>query len=121
MPEKIKTVTTTRDYVLLNSRSVNEICTDDNALQFAKKCAKLYNPESVWVLDVAETEDGYEQVGVYDPETKTIKPVEESEDEGVEVEDFEYKGKTYQRDAENNVYLDGEQVGSWNGKKIVPN
>lgn len=69
----------------------------------------------------SETEDGYEQVGVYDPETKTIKPVEESEDEGVEVEDFEYKGKTYQRDAENNVYLDGEQVGTWNGKKIVPN
>jgi hypothetical protein len=71
----------------------------------------------------SETEDGYEQVGLYDPETKTINPVEEeeSEDEGVEVEDFEYKGKTYQRDAENNVYLDGEQVGTWNGKKIVPN
>lgn len=71
----------------------------------------------------SETEDGYEQVGVYDPETKTIKPIEEdeTEDQGVEVEDFEYKGKTYQRDAENNVYLDGEQVGTWNGKKIVPN
>jgi hypothetical protein len=69
----------------------------------------------------SETEDGYEQVGVYDPETKTIKPVEESEDEGVEVEDFEYKGKTYQRDAENNVYLGGEQIGTWNGKKIVSN
>ena len=69
----------------------------------------------------SETEDGYEQVGVYDPETKTIKPVEEeSEEEGVEVEDFEYKGKTYQRDADNTVYLDGEQIGTWNGKKIVP-
>jgi flagellar biosynthesis GTPase FlhF len=71
----------------------------------------------------SETEDGYEQVGVYDPETKTIKPVEEEEAESegaVEVEDFVYKGATYQRDAENNVYLDGEQVGTWNGKKIVP-
>ena len=70
----------------------------------------------------SETEDGYEQVGVYDPETKTIKPVEEEEEsEGaVEVEDFVYKGTTYQRDAENNVYLDGEQVGTWNGKKIIP-
>ena len=70
----------------------------------------------------SETEDGYEQVGVYDPETKTIKPVEEVEEsEGaVEVEDFVYKGTTYQRDAENNVYLDGEQVGTWNGKKIIP-
>ena len=71
----------------------------------------------------SETEDGYEQVGVYDPETKTIKPVEEEVDESegaVEVEDFVYKGTTYQRDAENNVYLDGEQVGAWNGKKIIP-
>jgi len=67
----------------------------------------------------SETDDGYEQVGIYDPETKTIKPVEESDDEGVEVEDFEYKGKTYQRDADNTVYLDGEQIGTWNGKKIV--
>jgi hypothetical protein len=70
----------------------------------------------------SETEDGYEQVGVYDHETKTIKSVEEEEEsEGaVEVEDFVYKGTTYQRDAENNVYLDGEQVGTWNGKKIIP-
>lgn len=71
----------------------------------------------------SETEDGYEQVGVYDPATKTINPVEDEEEESegaVEVEDFVYKGKTYQRDADNNVYLDGEQVGTWNGKKIIP-
>ena len=46
--------------------------------------------------------------------------VEEEEEEiGIEVEEFEYKGKTYQRDAENNVYLDGEPIGTWNGKRIV--
>jgi hypothetical protein len=70
----------------------------------------------------SETEDGYEQVGVYNPETKTIKPIEdEEESEGaVEVEDFVYKNTTYQRDADNNVYLNGDQIGTWNGKKIIP-
>jgi hypothetical protein len=70
----------------------------------------------------AETEDGYEQIGIYNPKTKDIEVQEEveEEEEGVEVEEFEFKGKTYQRDTENNVYLDGEIIGTWNGKKIVP-
>ena len=72
----------------------------------------------------AETEDGYEQVGTYNPVTKkivaeTAVESEEDEDDAIEVEDFVYKGKTYQRDENNNVYLDGEQVGTWNGKRIV--
>lgn len=92
-----------------------------------------------------ETEDGYEEVGVFNPATKRVEVVveegaeeeaeeedvvegeeeeqeeqEEEEEEGIEVEEFLYKGKTYARDAENNVYLDGEQIGTWNGKKIVP-
>ena len=44
---------------------------------------------------------------------------EEEDEEGIEVEEFEYKGITYQRDDENNVYLDGEPIGVWNGRKIV--
>jgi hypothetical protein len=70
----------------------------------------------------AETEDGYEEIGIYDAKTKSIVvPQEESEEEedAIEVEDFVYKGTTYQRDGENNVYLDGEQIGTWNGKRIV--
>jgi hypothetical protein len=71
----------------------------------------------------AETEDGYEEIGVYDAKTKSIVvPQEESDEEkevAIEVEDFIYKGTTYQRDGENNVYLDGEQIGTWNGKRIV--
>lgn len=79
-----------------------------------------------------ETEDGYEQVGTYDAKTdslildevaEAVEEEDEEEDEGeeaIEVEDFLYKGKTYQRDSDNNVYEDGEQVGTWNGKKIVP-
>ena len=77
-----------------------------------------------------ETEDGYEQVGTYNPKTDSVEAIEyeeeeeadaeEEEEEAVEVEEFIYKGKTYQRDSENNVYLDGDHIGTWNGKKIVP-
>jgi hypothetical protein len=42
----------------------------------------------------------------------------EDEEEGIEVEDFEYGGTLYQRDADGTVYLDGEEVGFWNGKSI---
>jgi len=42
----------------------------------------------------------------------------EDEEEGIEVEDFEYNGTLYQRDADGTVYLDGEEVGFWNGKSI---
>jgi hypothetical protein len=78
-----------------------------------------------------ETDDGYEQVGTYNPKTNSVEvledddeeveesEVEEEEEEAVEVEEFAYKGKTYQRDSDNNVYLDGEHIGMWNGKKIV--
>jgi hypothetical protein len=42
----------------------------------------------------------------------------EDEEEGIEVEDFEYRGTLYQRDADGTVYLDGEEIGFWNGKSI---
>ena len=72
----------------------------------------------------AETEDGYEQIGVYNPVTKDIEVVQdqeedENDEDAIEVEEFIFKGKTYQRDTENNVYLEGEHIGTWNGKKIV--
>ena len=76
-----------------------------------------------------ETEDGYEQVGSYDPKKDTVELLiteeeeeqeeETDEEEGIEVEEFVYKGKTYQRDSENTVYLDGEEIGTWDGKRIV--
>lgn len=85
-----------------------------------------------------ETDEGYEEIGKYNSALDCIEgaegdseddtDVEEEEDEeeeveeedGIEVEEFIYKGKTYQRDNENNVYTDGEQIGTWNGKKIIP-
>ena len=71
-----------------------------------------------------ETEDGYEEVGTYNPKFDRIDVAEEEEveeeEEAIETEEFVYKGQTYQRDAEGNVYDDeGDVIGHWNGKKIV--
>jgi hypothetical protein len=75
-----------------------------------------------------EIEDGYEQIGTYDPTHDTIELLvedseieedDEEEEAEIEVEEFDYKGKTYQRDTDMNVYLDGEQIGTWNGTRIV--
>lgn len=54
--------------------------------------------------EVEESEEGSVQSDVED---------EEEEEEGIEVEEFEYKGITYQRDAENNVYYDDTKIGTW--------
>ena len=76
-----------------------------------------------------ETDEGYEEIGKYNSALDCIEGTEgdseddtevEEEEEGIEVEEFLYKGKTYQRDSENNVYDDGDQIGTWNGKKIIP-
>jgi hypothetical protein len=75
-----------------------------------------------------ETDEGYEEIGTYNPILDCIEGAEEAdeeddeaeEEEAVEVEEFIYKGKTYQRDNENNVYEDGDHIGTWNGKRIVP-
>ncbi len=88
-----------------------------------------------------ETEEGYEEIGTYNPVTDAIEGIDsddeseeeeevveaeveeeeqEEEEEAVEVEEFIFKGKTYQRDSDQNVYEDGEPIGTWNGKKIVP-
>jgi hypothetical protein len=81
-----------------------------------------------------ETDEGYEQIGMYNSEKDEVnlfgeeseeeveveeEEVEEEEEDAVEVEDFVFKGKTYQIDSEKNIYLDGEHIGVWNGKKIV--
>lgn len=51
---------------------------------------------------------------------------EEEEEKELALEEFEYKGKTYYKDEENQVYeMDeegdiSEPIGSWNGKRIIP-
>jgi|LauGreDrversion4_2_1035121.scaffolds.fasta_scaffold113872_2 hypothetical protein len=53
--------------------------------------------------------------------------VEEEEGEELALEEFEYRGTTYWKDDDNNVYgadEDGEvntdPIGTWNGKRILP-
>ncbi len=66
-PETIIPGTTTKDYILMGSHSINELCTNDKAYNFANKCAKLFNPEHVWTLDVTEMngEFGLLEVGSF--------------------------------------------------------
>lgn len=95
------------------------------------------NDQYVFTLDIDAGE--YTQVGTYDPEEGTIaflsgeteeEADQEADQEAEEVEEdpmeeFNYKGTTYYRDSESNVYtLDADageytHIGSWNGKKII--
>lgn len=93
----------------------------------------LDNENNVFTLD--EEAGEYTHVGTYDPEDGSIAFLEQAEEEEVEeqeevvdedpMEEFTYKGETYYRDSESNVYtLDEEageytHIGTWNGKKIV--
>jgi hypothetical protein len=61
-----------------------------------------------------------------EPEEEVIEEEEPEEEEGLDLEEFEYKGITYYKDGENNVYStdeDGnvipEPVARWNGVKLV--
>ena len=65
-------------------------------------------------IEVVETEEEVEET------EEEVEETEEEVEEAVECESFEYKGITYLRDSENNVYNDeGETIGVWTGKKVV--
>ena len=71
--------------------------------------------------DAPEVEEEEEEVEV---EEEAEEEAEEAEDEALELEEFEYKGVTYYRDAELQVYqldtdgdLDETPIGVWNESK----
>jgi hypothetical protein len=86
-----------------------------------------------------ETDEGYEQIGKYDSVSDTIiyeeeeqeeetqeeheGEVLEEEEESPDLEQFTWKGNTYYKDVENSVYRETdegyEQIGTWNGKKVI--
>jgi hypothetical protein len=66
--------------------------------------------------EVVEEEEEVIEEEVVEEEEEVV----EEEEEVVEVEEFVFKNKTYGKDAENNVYYEGEHIGKWNGKKIIP-
>lgn len=103
---------------------------EEEAESEAPKFTPLEVGDETYWLDEAnavykETEEGYEEIGSYDPDTGELN-IEEGEGEEVEAEDeeietieFTFKGKTYLRDEENNVYNEeGEEVGKWTGTAI---
>jgi len=76
----------------------------------------LYDEDEEEDEEVVEDEEDEEVVEAEDEEVVE----DEDEEEAVECESFEYKGITYLRDSENNVYNDeGETIGVWTGKKVV--
>jgi hypothetical protein len=86
--------------------SRNVVISRTNSPALASAIAALSPP----MIDL----DDDSEVGISDGEEEE----EEEGEEGIEVEDFEYKGTVYQKDAAGTVYLDGEEVGFWNGKTI---
>jgi vacuolar-type H+-ATPase subunit I/STV1 len=77
----------------------------------------------------AEVEEAEEEVEEAEEEVEEAEEeVEEEVEEAVELEEFEYKGSTYYRDGDNNVFMTDENgdlldtpIGTWNEvkKRIV--
>ena len=104
---------------------------DPDSLPDFKHKGVIYKKDADGTL-YKDSEEGWELVGRWDEKTKTIiiQEIEEEEEVAEEEDDdennlteFVFKGKTYFLDEENNVFQetdDGyEQVGKWNGKKIL--
>jgi hypothetical protein len=104
---------------------------DPDSLPDFKHKGVIYKKDADGTL-YKDSEEGWELVGQWDEKTKSIiiQEIEEEEEAAEEEEDdennlteFVFKGKTYFLDEENNVFQetdDGyEQVGKWNGKKIL--
>jgi hypothetical protein len=85
----------------------------------------LLNSSARKALEVEEQDVEPEEVEVEaeeEVEEETEVEAEVEEEEGQELEEFEYKGATYYRDAENNVFMseeDGEftHIGTWSEVK----
>jgi hypothetical protein len=103
---------------------------DPDSLPDFKHKGVIYKKDADGTL-YKDSEEGWELVGQWDEKTKSIiiQEIEEEEEAAEEEDDennlteFVFKGKTYFLDEENNVFQetdDGyEQVGKWNGKKIL--
>jgi hypothetical protein len=102
---------------------------DPDSLPDFKHKGVIYKKDTDGTL-YKDSEEGWELVGRWDEKTKSIiiqeieeEAAEEEEEDENNLTEFVFKGKTYFLDEENNVFQetdDGyEQVGKWNGKKIL--
>jgi hypothetical protein len=92
--------------------------TDKNEVEVEDEMEEEVEEEMEEEVEVEEEEVEVEEEEGEEVEEEEVEE-EEVEEEAIEVEDFNYKGLIYQRDLDNNVYLDGEHIGTWNGKKII--
>jgi hypothetical protein len=74
----------------------------------------------------AQVEEAVELEEEVEVEETQEEPQEEPQEEGLELEELEYRGVTYYKDAENNVYGTDEEgavipepIARWNGTKLV--
>jgi len=72
----------------------------------------------------AEADEANADEAEAEEETSQLDEADEAEEEGIELEEFEYKGETYYKDPENLVYkmdadgdLDDQPIGIWNEEK----
>jgi hypothetical protein len=80
------------------------------------------------VVEVVEDEQEQEEEEEQEEVIEEEEQQEEEEEEELSLEEFEYKGKTYYKDAENQVYQMDEEgdisdpIGVWNQTKnrIIP-
>lgn len=91
----------------------------------AEEMGEAYKEPMDVVEDEVEEAEEAEEAEVEEEAEEAEEPEEEeAEEEAEELEDFEYKGSTYYRDSENNVFMTDENgelvdepIGKWNSEK----
>jgi hypothetical protein len=103
--------------------------TEEKPLSFADRL--LLNKKARKALEAEEMGEVYKDeqpMDVVEPEEEEKEEeeeeAEEEQEEQEELEEFDYKGSTYYRDSENNVFMTDEEgelvdqpIGTWNGAK----
>lgn len=73
-----------------------------------------------------EVVENVQEEEIVEEEEEEEQEEEEAEEEELALEEFEYKGTTYYKDEDNQVYQMDEEgdisepIGVWNGKRIIP-
>jgi hypothetical protein len=97
----------------------------------AEEMGETYKEEEVdeeEAMDVVEDEaqevEEEAEEEVVEEEVEEVEEEEAEEEEEEELEEFDYKGSTYYRDSENNVFMTGDDgelntqpIGKWNSEK----
>lgn len=83
----------------------------------AEQAEETKQAEESMDVEEEDQEDQEDQDEVEEEEDENEE--QDEEENAIEVEEFTYKGTVYHRDEDGNVYLDGDEIGQWNGKKIL--